>query len=79
MAACVVVDAWKVDTRARNFRAEMAMEGLDAGVASSGTVEAASGMGIEGAEVEGEGAAGVVFEVSLLYFVGKEGAWACSI
>ena len=31
MAACVVVNAWKVDTRAGNFGAEMVMEGSDVG------------------------------------------------
>ena len=79
MAACVVVNVWKVDTRAQNSRAEMVMEGSDARATSSGIAEAASGMGTEGAEVEGAGVAGVVFEGSLLYSIGKEGIWACLV
>ena len=74
MAACVAVNVWKVDTRARNFGTEMVMEGSDVRAASSGIAEVASGMGTEGVEVEGVGAAGVVSEGSSLCFVGEEGA-----
>ena len=52
----------------------MVMEGSDAGAALGGTAEVASSMDIEGAEVEGVGAAGVESEGSSLYSVGKKGA-----